>query len=117
MARTHVASLLRLLYRLEPGRAAVLPDVDLLQRYLKQRDEAAFAALVQRHGPMVLDVCQSVLRHSHDAEDAFQATFLVLAEKAGSIRHRDGLGSWLHGVARRVALKARAGDMRRQEVE
>src|SRR5438876_1166017 len=117
MASSRTASLLRVVYRLAAGREAVLSDADLLQRYLNQRDEAAFAALVQRHGPMVLDVCRSVLRHHHDAEDAFQATFLVLAEKSGSIRHRDGLGSWLQGVARRVALKARAGAIRRQEVE
>jgi RNA polymerase sigma factor (sigma-70 family) len=109
--------ILRLLRRLAAGRATSLTDSDLLQRYLDQGDEAAFAALVERHGPMVLGVCWSVLRHRQDAEDAFQATFLVLAHKAGSIRRREGLGSWLHGVARRVALKARAGVIRRQALE
>src|SRR6266851_5319021 len=109
--------ILRFLRRLAAGREVLLPDSDLLQRYLDRRDEAAFAALVERHGPMVLGVCRSVLRHQHDAEDAFQATFLVLAHKAGSIRRRDGLGSWLHGVAQRVSLKARVNGLRRQALE
>ena|SRR5438034_6937872 len=72
-----------------------LPDRELVESYLERRDETAFAALVERHGPMVLGVCRSVLRHNQDAEDAFQATFLVLARKAGSIRRRNDLGSWL----------------------
>src|SRR5947209_11338227 len=96
------------LRRLVASVGAAATDRDLLQRYLERRDEAAFAALVGRHGPMVLGVCQAVLRHRQDAEDAFQATFLVLARKAGSIRRGDRLASWLHGVAYRVARKARA---------
>src|SRR5579884_3050034 len=99
--------LLGQLHRLVAGRAAP-PDRDLLQRYLERRDESAFAALVERHGPLVLGVCRSVLRNGHDAEDAFQATFLVLARKAASIRRRDSLGSFLHGVAYHVARRARA---------
>ena len=70
--------------------------------------EAAFAALVQRHGPMVLDVCRQLLGDLHHAEDAFQAVFLVLARKAGAIRDPDLLGTWLHGVAVRTARKSRA---------
>src|SRR5262249_368681 len=71
-------------------------------------DEGAFAALLARHGPMVLGVCRRVLRHTQDAEDAFQATFLVLARKAGAIGRREALGGWLYGVACRVAARARA---------
>src|ERR687889_224493 len=81
------------------------PDAALLARFVAGRDGEAFAALARRHGPMVLAVCRRVLRHRQDAEDAFQATFLVLARKARSIVRRDALGSWLYGVAHRVALK------------
>ena len=71
------------------------PDADLLERFAARRDEAAFAALVRRHGPMVLNVCRAVLRHEQDAEDALQATFLALARKAGSIRRRGAVAGWL----------------------
>src|SRR6478672_87945 len=77
-----------------------LDDRHLLDRFARHRDEAAFAALVRRHGPMVLGVCRRVLRDRHAAEDAFQATFLLLARKAGSLRQPDRLGPWLYGVAR-----------------
>ncbi len=80
----------------------------LLERFAADRDEAAFEALVSRHGPMVLGTCRRMLADPHDVEDAFQATFLVLARKAGSIRDADRLGPWLHGVARRVAARSRA---------
>jgi RNA polymerase sigma factor (sigma-70 family) len=83
-------------------------DGQLLERYLTWREEAAFEALVRRHGPMVLGVCHRVLRNAHDTEDAFQATFLVLVRKAESIRPRDQVGNWLYGVAYRTALKAKA---------
>src|SRR5690349_9835913 len=82
-------------------------DADLLERFLAQREEAAFAALLRRHGPMVLAVCRRVLRHAQDAEDAFQGTFLILARQAGRVRKHESVASFLHGVAYRVARKAR----------
>jgi RNA polymerase sigma factor (sigma-70 family) len=82
-------------------------DTILLQRFIQQRDESAFAALVARHGAMVFRVCRRVLDDAQDAEDASQAAFLILARKAGSLRQPEALSGWLHGVARRVALKAR----------
>jgi RNA polymerase sigma factor (sigma-70 family) len=94
------------------------PDADavLLQRFAHDRDETAFRALVERHGPMVLGVCRRVLQDAHAAEDAFQATFLVLARKSGGLRRPSTLAAWLYGVARRVALKAR-GRWRRPSVD
>jgi RNA polymerase sigma factor (sigma-70 family) len=102
------------------GTLGGLSDAQLLERFVAGRDEAgeaAFRALVDRHGPMVLRVCRSVLHDEHDAEDAFQVTFLVLARKAGSIRKQKSIGSWLHGVAHRVALKARTAARRRRAHE
>jgi RNA polymerase sigma factor (sigma-70 family) len=89
-------------------------DRQLLQRFAGQREEAAFAALVQRHGPMVLGVCLRVLHDPHDAEDAFQATFLVLARKAGSLAQPEKLANWLYGVACRTAARAKAEAARRR---
>lgn len=86
---------------------ASLPDSELINQFALSGDEAAFEALVKRHGPMVLRVCQRVLGHKEDAEDAFQATFLVLAKKAVSIRYPNLLGNWLYGVAYKTALKAK----------
>ena len=79
-------------------------DAELLERFIARHDEAAFKALVLRHGPMVWGVCRRVLRNPHDAEDAFQVTFLVLAQKAGSVRPRERVGNWLYGVDYRAAL-------------
>ncbi|HEX4590804.1 MAG TPA: sigma-70 family RNA polymerase sigma factor, partial [Gemmataceae bacterium] len=86
--------------------AGSLTDADLLGRYTARRDAAAFAALVARHGPMVLGVCRRLLSDPQDAEDAFQATFLVLVRKAATLRPTYPVGAWLHGVARRVAARA-----------
>jgi RNA polymerase sigma-70 factor (ECF subfamily) len=94
-----------------------LTDGELLKRFVERHEEAAFAVLVRRHGPMVLSVCRRVLRHSHDAEDAFQATFLVLAEKADRLSRPDLLANWLYGVAYRTALHARQRSARRSERE
>jgi RNA polymerase sigma factor (sigma-70 family) len=94
-----------------------LTDGQLLQRFLSRRDESAFGVLVRRHGPMVLGVCRRILRNAHDADDAFQATFLVLVRKAASLASRAVVGNWLHGVAYRTALKARSADARRRVKE
>jgi len=90
-----------------PPSAVELPDRDLLRRFVTRGEEAAFTALVKRHGPMVLGICRRVLRNASDTEDAFQATFLILVRKAGTIGKPDLLGNWLYGVAYRTALKAR----------
>jgi RNA polymerase sigma factor (sigma-70 family) len=92
-----------------------LADTVLLEHFISRRDEEAFAGLVRRHGPMVLGVCRRMLRNPDDAEDAFQATFLVLVRKAGSIRRRHLLGNWLYGTAYRAALEARAARRRLRE--
>jgi RNA polymerase sigma factor (sigma-70 family) len=93
---------------------AGLTDAELLEDYVSRREEAALAALVRRHGPMVWGVCRRVLRNHHDAEDAFQATFLVLVRKAAAIVPREMVANWLYGVARQTALKARATAARRK---
>ena len=102
------------------GTVAGLSDGQLLDRFASRGGELAelaFSALVERHGPMVLRVCRRVLADPHDAEDAFQAVFLVLARRAASIRSRESLASWLHGVALRVASAARAARDRRKAHE
>jgi RNA polymerase sigma factor (sigma-70 family) len=92
-------------------------DAQLVERFATHHDEAAFTILVKRHGPMVLGVCRRVLRDWQAADDVFQATFLVLARKASSIRKRESVGSWLHGVAQRLAVRAKETAARRQERE
>jgi RNA polymerase sigma factor (sigma-70 family) len=96
---------------------AGLTDAKLLELYVSRQDEAAFEALVRRHGPMVLGVCRRVLRNEADAEDAFQATFLVLVRKAASIRSRSTVSNWLYGVAHNTALKANAMNRKRRTKE
>jgi RNA polymerase sigma factor (sigma-70 family) len=91
-------------------------DADLLDRFIRERDEAAFALLFERHGPLVWGVCRRVLGWTPDAEDAFQATFFVLLRRAHAIGKRTSLRSWLYGVAYRVAARARANRVRRQRV-
>jgi RNA polymerase sigma factor (sigma-70 family) len=100
-----------------PGDKPDPTDGDLLHRFRARHEEAAFAVLVQRHGPLVLGVCRRILRDPDLADDAFQATFLVLVRRAGSIRRPESLANWLYGVARLVALKARAEAARRRSRE
>src|SRR5438876_9947232 len=94
-----------------------LPDALLLEAFVARREEAAFAALLRRHGPMVLGVCRRVLRNPHDAEDAFQATFLVLVRRAGSVVPRERVGNFLYGVAYQTALKAKTAASKRRARE
>src|SRR5215471_3326295 len=96
---------------------ASVPDAELVGRFVEHRDEAAFTALVRRHGTVVFGVCRRVLRHEQDAEDAFQATFLVLARDAASVQRAGAVGNWLYGVAYNVARKAKAVRLRREVKE
>jgi RNA polymerase sigma factor (sigma-70 family) len=118
MSMASLGTLLRHIQHLAAGPGA-RPDTDrqLLDLFADRGDQAAFTALVSRHGPMVLRVCRRVLHHEQDAEDAFQATFLVLAGAARSIRRRDTVASWLHGVAYRTAMKAKRSAARRRNHE
>src|SRR5262249_17418393 len=108
---TVLADHVRSLAGAPPGRAA--SDRELLHGFAARRDAAAFAALVPRHGPLGLRVCRRVLGNGHDAEDVFQATFLVLARKAASARWHDSVANWLYGVAYRLARKLREAAARR----
>jgi RNA polymerase sigma factor (sigma-70 family) len=106
---------LRRLAAARPGEGR--SDGQLLDDFLRARDESAFAALLRRHGPMVLGVCRRVLRHAHDADDAFQATFLVLVRRGDSVRRQQSLAGWLYGVALRTARRARLDAARRRRRE
>src|SRR5262249_57606777 len=88
-------------------------DHELMEQFVVNQDEVALTALVRRHGPMVYNLCRRILRNEQDAEDAFQATFLVLARKAHTLRSQEAVGNWLYGVAYRTALKARTAAARR----
>jgi RNA polymerase sigma factor (sigma-70 family) len=118
MASGQVTGLLRYIRQLvgTPDSGSI-NDPQLLRRYAENGDGDAFATLVQRHGAMVQGVCQRILGNSHDAEDAFQAVFVVLANKAGAGGWQESIGPWLHEVSYRVALKARARGLRRAEHE
>src|SRR5438309_2034038 len=107
MASGQLGAVLRYLHRIAgPHPADREADGRLLERFVADGDQAAFAALVQRHGPLVWGVCRRVLPQVSDAEDAFQATFLVFVRKARSIRKHHSIRSWLYGVAYRVAVRA-----------
>src|SRR5437867_2981932 len=117
MAQTRLGAVLRHIRQLTPPPDVSPSDRYYLERFTAQRDETAFAALVQRHGGMVLGVARRVLHHQQDAEDVFQAAFLILARKATSIRRQESVGAWLHQVAQRVALKARKRAAKRKGYE
>src|SRR6516162_5433550 len=108
MVNAQLGAVVRHIHRLTASQHhAERSDRELLEAFAVNRDETAFAALVGRHGAMVLGVCRHVLHHDQDAEDAFQVTFLVLARGAASVRKKESLASWLHGVAYRTALSAK----------
>jgi RNA polymerase sigma factor (sigma-70 family) len=113
---TRLNKVLEHLHRVLSPPGGELTDGQLLARFVAVRDEASFAALVRRHGRMVLGVCRRMLRHTQDAEDCFQATFLVLARKASVVR-REAVGSWLYAVAYRTSLEARTVNARRRARE
>ena len=118
MARVDRGSIVESLGRLfATGTATALGEAELLERFVSQGDARAFEVILQRHGPMVLRVCRRVLDDSNDVDDAFQATFLILVKKAASIREREVLGTWLYGVARRVAVRARVNARLRRSRE
>jgi RNA polymerase sigma factor (sigma-70 family) len=118
VGKTSANPTLRLIHQVvEDRQMRDASDHDLLQRFRNHRDHAAFHALVCRHGTMVLDVCRGVLGNEANAEDAFQATFLILARKAGAIRKAASVGCWLHSVAYRTALHARAQEATRKKIE
>ena len=118
MATSQLNGVVRHLRRIALVRdGAGLTDGQLLEHFVASREEVAFEALVRRHGPMVLGVCRRVLRNPHDADDAFQATFLVLVRKAASVVPREKVANWLYGVAYQTALKARATTARRRMKE
>ncbi len=112
--RLATAELVRLF---DTGSLSGLTEWELLEQFLTHRDELAFQVLVSRHGPMVLGICRRMLANAADVEDAFQATFLVLLKRAGSLGPADAIAAWLHGVAVRVAQQARGVAARRRRRE
>src|SRR5262245_49196745 len=114
MPRASAGTLLRHLRELVASGRDARGDRELLESFRTRRDETAFAVLLQRHGPLVWRVCRRALEHEQDAEDAFQAAFIVLAKKAASIRNTETVSGWLHGVACRIAMNAKRSRLRRQ---
>src|SRR5262245_43871837 len=118
MLSPQVAPIARHLQRFVGAQAVrELSDAQLLQRFALQHEEGAFAVLLGRHGPLVWGVCRRLTRHEQDAEDAFQAVFLAVARRAGSIRQGDSVGGWLYRAACRIALRARSQRARRERHE
>src|SRR4051812_23274711 len=117
MAHDSLRTFLRHLRGIALNQPGGFSDSQLLERFVAGRDEAAFEVLVWRHGPMVFSLCRRLLRGEQDAEDAFQAPFLALARKAGSIGKRQAVASWLYQVAYRIALRARAASGKRARRE
>src|SRR5690242_13113592 len=117
MSRLSLRPVLHQLRRLAAPAAGELTDRQLLACFAARHEDAAFVALVRRHGPMVLGVCRRLLRQEQDAEDAFQATFLVLARKASGLGWQESVAGWLYQVASRISLKARAQAARRRLLE
>src|SRR5271168_1870662 len=114
MATSQMSMVIQHLRRAALLRSVDLTDGQLLECFVGRREKAALEALVRRHGPMVWGVCRRILHNHHDAEDAFQATFLVLVRKAASIVPREMVANWLYGVAHQTALKARATAAKRK---
>src|ERR1700732_3010808 len=108
MSRSQASEVIQHVRRILLREGPAVTDGQLLERFIQGREEAALEALVLRHGPMVWGVCRRILRSHHDAEDAFQATFLVLVRRASCVVPREMLGSWLYGVAYQTARKGRA---------
>ena len=117
MARSPNKLILFLRKFAEPKVGSECNDGDLLGRFRQKKDQTAFAEVVRRHGPMVFQLCQRILGNSHDAEDAFQATFLILARKNGSVSWQPSIANWLYQVAYHVALKAKAARAHRRNQE
>jgi RNA polymerase sigma factor (sigma-70 family) len=117
MAQATLGEVLQIIRWVCAGEACELPDRELLERYAAHKDGDAFAHLVKRHGPMVFGVSRRLLGDTHEVEDVFQATFLVLVRRIGSIRRRQSVGSWLYGVAQRLALRARHQTAARRRLE
>src|SRR5215470_4266180 len=114
MAASRIRTLLPHLWELVPPFDGQTADRELLRRFSAKRDETAFAEIVRRHGPMLLRACRRLLHNGHDAEDICQAAFLLLAQKATSIRWRDSVASWLYQTAYRMSMKARTAASRRK---
>src|SRR6516225_1050397 len=114
MATSQMSEVIQHLRRAVLRDEAALTDGQLLEEYVRRHQQAALAALVRRHGPLVWGVCRRVLGNQHDAEDAFQATFLVLVRRAASVIPRERVANGLYGVAHQTALKARATTARRR---